>query len=199
MSDEPIAAHEPRGPEEASCQLHDLSSIAPELSPPAIAVQRVFKLVAALRRRGDYLMSVLRKKKMKTPPSPALPGGGSPGPGFQAGDQVRVRSLDEIRATLDHWRRSKGCTFLPEMEPFCGSVQTVRKRVRRFLNETDYLVKKSNGIVLLENVFCNGTKGFGACDRSCFFFWREEWLEEAAPAKEPVDSTPSAPGVPESK
>jgi hypothetical protein len=34
---------------------------------------------------------------------------------------------------------------------------------------------------------CQGTKDFGRCDRSCFFFWREEWLEklgETAPGME---------------
>jgi hypothetical protein len=39
-------------------------------------------------------------------------------------------------------------------------------------------MKQCKGIVILENVFCQGTKDFGACDRTCFFFWREEWLEK---------------------
>jgi hypothetical protein len=25
---------------------------------------------------------------------------------------------------------------------------------------------------------CKGTAEFGTCDRSCFVFWREEWLEK---------------------
>ena len=40
------------------------------------------------------------------------------------------------------------------------------------------LFQKSNGIVILENVICQGTIDFGKCDRSCFYFWREEWLEK---------------------
>jgi len=25
---------------------------------------------------------------------------------------------------------------------------------------------------------CQGTSDYGRCDRSCFYFWREEWLEK---------------------
>jgi hypothetical protein len=41
-------------------------------------------------------------------------------------------------------------------------------------------MKKVQGVILLENVICSGTPTFGACDRCCFLFWREEWLERVA-------------------
>lgn len=45
-------------------------------------------------------------------------------------------------------------------------------------------MKKTRGIVLLEGLMCQGIEGLGACDRSCLFFWREEWLEKIeAPAE----------------
>jgi hypothetical protein len=97
---------------------------------------------------------------------------------LQPGDVVLVRSWEEIQATLNHWNSLKGCNFLEEMSPYCGTTQRVLKRVERFLDERDYLVKKCNGIVLLEDVICDGTVDFGKCDRTCFFFWREEWLEK---------------------
>jgi hypothetical protein len=96
---------------------------------------------------------------------------------LQAGDVVRVRSLDEIRATLDNWGQLKGCGFMPEMEQYCGTQQRIYKRVERFVDERDLRVKRSRGIVFLEDVICQGTADFGPCDRSCLFFWREEWLE----------------------
>jgi hypothetical protein len=96
---------------------------------------------------------------------------------FQPGDLVRVRSLDEIKATLDRDQRLKGCSFMPEMEPFCGKRYRVLKPVNRFLDERNYLVRKTSGILLLEGVMCQGTAEFGPCDRSCFFFWRQEWVE----------------------
>jgi hypothetical protein len=50
--------------------------------------------------------------------------------------------------------------------------------VEKFLDERDYLMKKCKGMVTLDGVLCEGTIDFGACDRGCFFFWREEWLEK---------------------
>lgn len=97
---------------------------------------------------------------------------------LKAGDLVRVRSREEIQATLNHWRQFKGCTFMPEMWAYCGTTQCVLKPMERFVDERDLRVKKSKGIVLLEGVMCQGTAEFGRCDRSCLFFWREEWLEK---------------------
>jgi hypothetical protein len=97
---------------------------------------------------------------------------------LRAGDQVRVRSKEEIQATLDHWRQLKGCIFMAEMWPYCGTTQRILRPMKRFVDERDLRVKKSTGIVLLEGVMCQGTAEFGACDRSCLLFWREEWLEK---------------------
>jgi hypothetical protein len=99
-------------------------------------------------------------------------------PRLNAGDLVRVRSREEIEATLDRWRSLKGCGFLSEMAGYCGTTQKVLKRVERFIDERDYRLKKASGIVLLEGAICSGTGTTGRCDRACFFFWREEWLEK---------------------
>ena len=99
---------------------------------------------------------------------------------FQIGDQVRVRSEKEIRSMLDPFKELKGCAFLENMVQYCGTQQRVLKVMQRFLDERDYKVKKVRGVILLENVTCQGTPAFGACDRSCFLFWREEWLEKIA-------------------
>jgi hypothetical protein len=98
--------------------------------------------------------------------------------GLEPGDWVRVRSLAEIEATLNNWRQLRGCTFMPEMAVYCGTTQRVLKPMNRFVDERDLRVKKSSGIILLEGVMCQGTAEFGSCDRSCFCFWREEWLEK---------------------
>jgi len=97
---------------------------------------------------------------------------------LKVGDRVRVRSWQEIEATLDPFKELKGCAFLAEMEQFCGMTQTVLQVMERFLDERDYKVKKARGIVLLEGVLCRGTPVFGRCDRCCHLFWREEWLEK---------------------
>jgi hypothetical protein len=97
---------------------------------------------------------------------------------LKTGDLVRVRSREEIEAMLDRWKELRGCAFLEEMWQYCGSTQWVFQPVERFLDERDYKVKKSKGIVLLEGIICRGTPVFGRCDRCCHLFWREEWLEK---------------------
>jgi hypothetical protein len=97
---------------------------------------------------------------------------------LKTGDLVRVRSKEEIRASLGNWNDLKGCAFMEEMWPYCGTTQRVLKPVKRFLDERDYRVKRIRDTVLLDGVNCQGTVDFGPCDRNCFFFWRKEWLEK---------------------
>lgn len=98
---------------------------------------------------------------------------------IKEGDLVRIRSLPEIQSTLNKWGQLKGCMFMPhEMTPYCDTVQKVYRRMERFVDERDYYVKKTNGIILLEGLHCQGTTDYGRCDRACFYFWREEWLEK---------------------
>jgi hypothetical protein len=94
------------------------------------------------------------------------------------GDWVIIRSEQEIKATLDPINELRGCAYMPEMSQYCGTVQRVLKPIMRFVDERDFKVKKASGIVLLEGVNCQGTEFYGGCDRSCFFFWREEWLKK---------------------
>ncbi len=95
-----------------------------------------------------------------------------------AGDWVMVKPEGEILAMLDPFKETRGCAFLDEMYPYCGTKQRVLKSMERFLDERDYKVKKVSGIFLLENVICQGTPAFGKCDRCCYLFWRGEWLEK---------------------
>jgi hypothetical protein len=97
---------------------------------------------------------------------------------LKAGDWVRVRSWEEIQPMLDPFKETRGCAFLEDMRQYCGTKQRVFKSMERFLDERDYKVKKVRGVILLENVICGGVPAFGRCDRSCFLFWREEWLEK---------------------
>jgi hypothetical protein len=135
--------------------------------------ERQFK--RSTNRWVNWLYAKLGKP---TRPVHAAAAGAAP---LQTGDLVRVRSVAEVDATLNHWRQLRGCTFMPEMRQYCGTTQRVLKRLERFVDERDLRVKKSSGVVLLQNVICQGTMDFGRCDRSCFLFWREEWLEKLPP------------------
>ena len=97
---------------------------------------------------------------------------------LKSGDRVKVRSREEIDSTLDPFKELKGCAFLPAMYQYCGTQQRVLKSMQHFMDERDYKLKKVRGVILLENIICDGAPAFGPCDRCCFLFWREEWLEK---------------------
>jgi hypothetical protein len=97
---------------------------------------------------------------------------------LKPGDLVKVKTLDEIKATLDGWNELRGCMFMDAMAEYCGTTQQVLQPVERFVDERDYRVKKARGITLLVGLVCHGTPGYGRCDRACYYFWRNEWLEK---------------------
>jgi hypothetical protein len=96
---------------------------------------------------------------------------------LEKGDWVRVRSWEEIEQTLDERNDYKNCGFMQGMMQYVGTKQRVFKPVRVFVDERDLRLKKVKGIVLLEGLVCEGDERFGQCDRACYYFWREEWLE----------------------
>ena len=160
------------------CQIGCVHTIPEPNSALNIMWQRLHRLKPILRRRWRYLMNFFNESEYINDNSYSSNTTQSFVAALKPRDLVRVRSRDEIQATLDRWNRLKGCTFIEEMWPYCGTIQRVYKRVEKFLDERDYLVKRCKGIVLLEGVMCEGTKNFGQCDRSCFYFWKEEWLEQ---------------------
>lgn len=107
-----------------------------------------------------------------------------PAKDLKPGDWIRIRPLHEIQGTLNHWKQVKGCSFMPVMAKYCGVIARVFRVMRKFVDECDLSAKTSNGIILLEGIICEGTKDLGRCDRNCFHFWREEWLEEIEPPPE---------------
>jgi len=95
---------------------------------------------------------------------------------LQREEWVEVRSAKEIFGTLDDKGKLKGLRFTPEMMKFCGKRFKIYKRLDKIiLEETGELRKIKTPTVLLEGVFCDGS-AHAMCDRSCFCFWREQWL-----------------------
>lgn len=174
----------------SQCQLPSLQPIAVDNAQgPPISSQRRLKLI--VRR----IAGPTRERKIKhttnrllniVPSVPNLPLNRDKKPSLRMkisedmnqGDWVKVRSFNEIQAGLNSWRQLKGCTFMTEMAEYCGSIQSVYKVMETFVDERDYTLKKSKGIILLNGVMCGGTAEFGKCDRACLHFWRKEWLEK---------------------
>jgi hypothetical protein len=160
-------------PTETKCQIFSVPEMSEQLQPIDIVWQRRNRLKRILKRRSNYFRNLFRKDMRLDPCSLSL----------RSGDLVRVRSRHEIEGTLNRWNQLKGCSFMEEMRPYCGTTQRVLKRVEKFLDERDYLLKKCKGIIILDGVMCQGTRDFGSCDRACFYFWREEWLKKIEPEK----------------
>jgi hypothetical protein len=168
------------------CQLYCLPKVADEnVEARAQSIRRRIKLMLK-RHLSPYTKRNLKKivarwvvrfsnlfRRSASPPARS-----AAVTDFQAGDLVRIRSREEIEATLNCWHEFRGCAFMDEMWQYCGTTQRVFKPVRYFLDERDYRLKKCKGLVILEGVICEGMKEYGPCDRSCFFFWRDEWLEK---------------------
>ena len=160
----------------SKCQIHNLQLMSEKNTKFEVIQQLLRRIRHMFLKRVRFFFNWLlktkksdAKKKIKTEKNSEV---------LKPGITVRVKSKKEIKATLNKWNELKGCMFMEEMSKYCGTEQRVLKHVKRFLDERDYRVKKCKGIVLLENIICQGTIDFGPCDRSCFFFWREEWLEK---------------------
>ncbi len=98
---------------------------------------------------------------------------------LKSGDMVRVRSLEEIQATLDKdGRYQGGMLFIDEMAQYCGGTYRVLKRVNKVFDALPWKMKKSHELVILDGVLCHGYGPYKECDRTCFFFWKEAWLKK---------------------
>jgi len=138
-------------------------------SYPIRAAKHIFNMV---RRR---ILALLGARKAQQGSSPrSLP---PVSLDLKPGELVEVRSLEEIRSTLDHRDKLAGLTFMPEMAKYCGKRFKVVKRVERYTVEGRGMRRLKN-TVFLDGVFCDG-QFHGECDRTCFCLWREAWLKRA--------------------
>lgn len=98
--------------------------------------------------------------------------------GLKPGDKVRVREWSEIRRTLDERRCCDGLLFCTEMEEYCGKENTILKKVHKIIDYYNKGVRTFKKTYILDKVICKGNKDYPECDRMCFFFWKEQWLEK---------------------
>ncbi len=95
---------------------------------------------------------------------------------LKPGELVEIRSLDEIKLTLDAAGRNRGMCFEPEMGLHCGKRYRVLEPIRKMIfEETGKMVSMKN-TVLLTGLTCEGICVWN-CPRANYFFWRECWLK----------------------
>lgn len=99
---------------------------------------------------------------------------------LQSGEYVRVKSYNDILATLNVEGKNRGLQFDAEMVPYCGGIYRVKSRVFTFLDEKSRkIVTAKTPCIILENVVCQSRYSSCKmlCPRSIYCWWREIWLE----------------------
>jgi hypothetical protein len=122
-----------------------------------------------LRIRGGERYLFLRGSLTRTPDQRI---------GLQPGDVVRVRSREEIVATLDTGNKNRGMSFDGEMVKYCGREARVLRRIEHIIDEgTGRMLHFANPCIVLEDVVCTGDF-HRVCPRAIYPYWREIWLEK---------------------
>lgn len=142
-------------------------------------VLRWLKHKVKRRIGGDHWLYTSRKQT----PTASL--------GLQPGEQVRVKSRQQIADTLDRHGRNRGMGICSEMVRCCEGPARVRYRVDRIVDEETGLMRELSDTVALENIWnerslaeeclCYGQ--LGDCPRGELMYWREIWLERVDQGK----------------
>jgi hypothetical protein len=92
------------------------------------------------------------------------------------GELVQIKTVEEIKATLDANQKNRGLYFDQEMLPFCEHTFQVRRRVTQIIEEpTGKMIKIPGDCIVIEGTACTG-KYHMSCPRAIFPYWREIWL-----------------------
>src|SRR5262249_38856375 len=124
-------------------------------------------------------------KKLRRLQDPPLRGAGAkstrtPTLDLQPGEWVRIKSAEEIQATLNDQGKNRGLWFDREMLRLCGQVFRVSHRIDRLVDErTGEMIELSSDCIALEGSTCSGEYSLGRwfCPRAIYPYWREGWLE----------------------
>lgn len=175
-----------------------------KLISPSAVLRKIKSLRKETHARRLSLPVIYPRATSRTPASDcsvagiALPtrAGLLPPLNLRAGERVRVKTLEEIYQTLDEQERYEGCTFTSPMVPHCGKEYVVLNRIERFFDERSGKLLRGKNMVILEQSHCrpspDSMSAYAGCDRRCYLFWKEAWLERVAQT-EPSGAEPVEP------
>ena len=109
---------------------------------------------------------------------------------LRPGDQVEVKSLPEILATLDGADTLDEMPFMPEMLRHAGRRYTVSRRVDKICDTVaETGSRRLHATVYLDDLRCDGS-AHGGCQAGCRLYFKEAWLRRVdgvspAPAEQP--------------
>lgn len=151
-----------------------LNQILPKLFSPTAVARKTGVVLHLTQLRPAPTMAVRPADPMPTPVKlPPL--------GLQPEEPVRVKSFEEIQRTLDVNGCYEGCAFMFIMREFCGKTFKVAKRIDHFFDERDRKLLRARNMVILHGVHCHSepdhAQAWAGCERSCYLFWKEAWLQ----------------------
>jgi hypothetical protein len=121
---------------------------------------------------------------------------------LQPGELVRIKSHDEILATLNTRSKNRGLYFDAEEVPYCGRKYRVLKRVTKIIHEkTGRMLTMKSPCFILDSVICQSRYSECRlfCPRSIYSYWREIWLERVDPKSSKSSQETSDIVVPQSE
>ncbi|HVM63005.1 MAG TPA: hypothetical protein VMV72_19255 [Verrucomicrobiae bacterium] len=172
-------------PLDVRCYLRDIR--ARTYSPGQLARVVSYALFLRLRKYvTGQSYRFLPGRRQDTTPQESL--------NLQAGDQVRIKSQEEIAETLNQRGENRGLAFTVEMLPFCGQTARVLNRVDRMIDDKTGELMDIKNTVILESVICDGCHILrGGCPRANFHLWREIWLKRVERSDQPTARSSASP------
>ena len=152
--------------------VHNIKQYADENRRSGIKLSSIVRYAAGVVKKKVLRQSdsVIGTCQQKTPRSTQK---------LAVGDLVRVKSLEEIKATLNKNGCNRGLWFDPdEMAPLCGKELRVSRVIERLIDERNGKLREfPSHTVVLSEIACSGVfKRF--CSRGLFHFWRTIWVEK---------------------
>lgn len=162
------------------CAKIDMARSIPLPPRPALPVRAFNALrekgIAYAVRRAAEMTHVVDVPEAAPKPKHVWPSRDDEALQLQPGELVEVKSVDEIRETLDDEDRYKGLLFMSEMWKFAGQRFVVLKPMTNIISEaTGALHTGIKNTVLLAESNCDGS-AHGDCSAACYHMWREIWL-----------------------
>jgi len=100
---------------------------------------------------------------------------------LKPGEIVEIKTMKEMRDTLDRRGRNRGLVCDIELWRYCGRKYRVRSRLDRMISEYSGEMRTVEGTVILEGITCLCARTVGGCPRLEYCYWREVWLKRVEP------------------
>ena len=163
-----------------NCQLQHLYEATEDIAAIDRLTTFILRFTTYCQRRTAKWIGVPRTYRQGTTTGTSIDNDITGIPPLKEGDLVQVLPLQEIQKTLDENGNCDRMKFLGGMERFCGKKFRVLKEIKFMFDEKSWRIVRLKNAVLLQDQICDSKGQYDkeGCDRSCFYFWKEQWLRK---------------------